>query len=93
MWITSRTFPAVAFTPSLLPSIALYGLLLFYGLTKDDLVGRKPLAKFLSIKLIVMFTFYQSFVVRSPELLGPSNALTHTHTLSFDPSLVLWRGK
>jgi hypothetical protein len=44
-------------------SIALYGLILFYGLTKEELVGRRPLAKFLSIKLIVMFTFYQSFVV------------------------------
>ncbi|KAN0132238.1 Organic solute transporter Ostalpha domain containing protein [Lactarius tabidus] len=43
-------------------SIALYGLILFYGLTKEELVGRRPLAKFLSIKLIVMFTFYQSFV-------------------------------
>ena len=45
-------------------TIALYGLLIFYGLTKDELKGRKPLAKFLSIKLIVMFTFYQSLVVR-----------------------------
>lgn len=44
-------------------SIALYGLLLFYGLTKDELQGRRPLAKFLAIKLIVMFTFYQSFMV------------------------------
>ncbi|KAH7914889.1 organic solute transporter Ostalpha-domain-containing protein [Hygrophoropsis aurantiaca] len=43
-------------------SVALYGLILFYALTKDELVGRRPLAKFLSIKLIVMFTFYQSFV-------------------------------
>ncbi|KAH9485422.1 Transmembrane protein 184C [Psilocybe cubensis] len=43
-------------------SVALYGLLLFYALTKDDLVGKKPLAKFLCIKLIVMFTWYQSFV-------------------------------
>jgi len=43
-------------------SIALYGLILFYGLTKEELAGRRPLAKFLSIKLIVMFTFYQSFV-------------------------------
>jgi len=43
-------------------SIALYGLLLFYALTKDELQGRRPLAKFLSIKLIVMFTFYQSFM-------------------------------
>jgi hypothetical protein len=45
-------------------SIALYGLLLFYSLTKEELAGRRPLSKFLSIKLIVMFTFYQSFVVR-----------------------------
>ncbi|KAI9454471.1 DUF300-domain-containing protein [Lactarius psammicola] len=43
-------------------SIALYGLILFYGLTKEELAGRRPLAKFLSIKLIVMFTFYQSFM-------------------------------
>ncbi|KAH7886596.1 organic solute transporter Ostalpha-domain-containing protein [Phlebopus sp. FC_14] len=48
-------------------SIALYGLFLFYGLTKDELVGRRPLAKFLSIKLIVMFTFYQSFVFSALE--------------------------
>lgn len=44
-------------------SIALYGLLLFYGLMKEELRGKRPMAKFLSIKLIVMFTFYQSFVV------------------------------
>jgi len=43
-------------------SIALYGLILFYHLTKEELAGHRPLAKFLSIKLIVMFTFYQSFV-------------------------------
>ncbi|KAJ6632276.1 DUF300-domain-containing protein [Mycena sp. CBHHK59/15] len=43
-------------------TIALYGLLIFFGLTKDELAGRRPLAKFLCIKLIVMFTFYQSFV-------------------------------
>jgi hypothetical protein len=48
-------------------SVALYGLFLFYGLTKDELEGRRPLAKFLSIKLIVMFTFYQSFVIDSLE--------------------------
>ncbi|KAG8889851.1 hypothetical protein FRB99_003939, partial [Tulasnella sp. 403] len=43
-------------------SIALYGLLLFYELTKDELKGRRPLAKFMCIKLIVFFTFYQTFV-------------------------------
>jgi len=46
-------------------SIALYGLLLFYSLTKEELQGRRPLGKFLSIKLIVMFTWYQSFVLNA----------------------------
>ncbi|CAK5282116.1 unnamed protein product [Mycena citricolor] len=48
-------------------SVALYGLLLFYGLTHDELAGRRPLAKFLCIKLIVFFTFYQSFVFSALE--------------------------
>ncbi|KZW01476.1 DUF300-domain-containing protein [Exidia glandulosa HHB12029] len=43
-------------------SIALYGLWVFYSLTKEELDGRRPFAKFLCIKLIVFFTFYQSFV-------------------------------
>ncbi|EUC64468.1 polysaccharide lyase family 1 protein [Rhizoctonia solani AG-3 Rhs1AP] len=43
-------------------SVALYGLILFYDLTKHELKGRRPLAKFLTIKLIVMCTFYQEFV-------------------------------
>ncbi|KAJ7703145.1 DUF300-domain-containing protein [Mycena rosella] len=43
-------------------SIALYGLFLFYSLTRVELVGRRPLSKFLSVKGIVFATFYQSFV-------------------------------
>jgi len=43
-------------------TVALYGLIVFYGLTKTELVGKQPLAKFLTIKLIVMATFYQSFI-------------------------------
>ncbi|KAF5376799.1 hypothetical protein D9757_009505 [Collybiopsis confluens] len=48
-------------------SVALYGLFLFYGLTKEELAGRRPLAKFLAIKLIVMCTWYQSFVFTALE--------------------------
>ncbi|TFY57819.1 hypothetical protein EVJ58_g6792 [Rhodofomes roseus] len=48
-------------------TIALYGLIVFYALTKDELKGRRPLAKFLSIKLIVMFTFYQGLVFEALE--------------------------
>ncbi len=52
--------------------IALYGLFVFYTLTKQELNGRRPLAKFLAIKLIVFFTFYQAFVVsRTPPSLFP----------------------
>src|SRR5437588_117656 len=44
-------------------SVALYGLLIFYDLTKRDLEGKRPLAKFWCIKLVIIFTFYQSFIV------------------------------
>ncbi|UZJ50989.1 hypothetical protein CBS101457_000309 [Exobasidium rhododendri] len=43
-------------------TIALYGLIVLYVLIKDNLQGRKPLAKFLTIKLVVFFVFYQGFV-------------------------------
>ncbi|CAO1634055.1 unnamed protein product [Sympodiomycopsis kandeliae] len=43
-------------------SIALYGLIVLYGLLKQDLQGKKPLAKFLTIKLGIFFIFYQGFV-------------------------------
>ncbi|TIA88846.1 hypothetical protein E3P99_02383 [Wallemia hederae] len=43
-------------------SVALYALIIFYTITKEDLAGKKPLAKFLSIKLLVFFTFYQGFI-------------------------------
>ncbi|KAH9934604.1 organic solute transporter Ostalpha-domain-containing protein [Amylocystis lapponica] len=48
-------------------TIALYGLIIFYGLTREELKGRRPLAKFLSIKLIVAITFYQSLVFEALE--------------------------
>ncbi|KAI0628302.1 organic solute transporter subunit alpha/Transmembrane protein [Trametes polyzona] len=62
-------------------TIALYGLLIFYGLTKDELKGRKPLSKFMSIKLIVMFTFYQSLVFDALEgrVIKPTQYWTETN--------------
>ena len=44
---------------------------MFYGLTKEELAGNRPLAKFLSIKLIVVFTFYQSFLVSCAFFIPP----------------------
>ena len=38
-------------------SVALYGLILFYSLTHNELEGRQPLAKFLCIKGTYTGTF------------------------------------
>ncbi|KAF8637178.1 hypothetical protein AX17_002991 [Amanita inopinata Kibby_2008] len=59
VWIEGVNFVSI--------SVALYGLLVFYGLMKEELAGRRPMAKFLAIKLIVMFTFYQTFMFRVLE--------------------------
>ncbi|KAK2467699.1 hypothetical protein APHAL10511_000293 [Amanita phalloides] len=59
VWIEGVNFVSI--------SIALYGLLVFYGLMNEELRERRPMAKFLSIKLIVMLTFYQSFVFKALE--------------------------
>lgn len=58
-------------------SVALYGLILFYGLTKEELKGRRPLAKFLAIKLIVFFTFYQNFVFELLQKKGVIKGTTY----------------
>lgn len=61
--LSAQTIMSLACNLIIFCSVALYGLLLFYNLTKEELKGRRPLAKFLAMKLIVIFTFYQSFVV------------------------------
>ena len=38
-------------------SVALFALSVFYDLTRENLEGRQPLAKFRSIKLVTFFTF------------------------------------
>jgi len=62
-------------------TLALYGLLLFYGLVHQELEGRRPLAKFLAIKLIVMATFYQGFVFDALEgrVIKPTQFWTATN--------------
>ncbi|KAJ7188182.1 organic solute transporter Ostalpha-domain-containing protein [Mycena filopes] len=77
-------------------SCALYGLLLFYSLTKDELKGRRPLSKFLSIKLIVMFTWYQSFVFSAlsdrttTNIANGLNALAVCIEMIFFSALMMW---
>jgi len=58
-------------------TVALYGLFVFYTLTKQELKGRRPLAKFMAIKLIVFATFYQSFVFSILSKTGTIKASTY----------------
>ncbi|KZO97434.1 DUF300-domain-containing protein, partial [Calocera viscosa TUFC12733] len=62
-------------------TIALYGLIVFYVLTHAELKDRRPLAKFLSIKLIVFFTFYQGWVF---DLLASYNVIKATQYWTTD---------
>ncbi|KIJ38107.1 hypothetical protein M422DRAFT_259258 [Sphaerobolus stellatus SS14] len=86
-------------------SVALYGLILFYNLTRTELVGRRPLAKFLCIKGIVMLTFYQEFVFSVPQkykvihatefwtatsVANGLNALATTIEMVFFAAFMLW---
>jgi len=58
-------------------SVALYGLIVFYALTREELQGKRPLAKFLAIKAIVFFTFYQSFVFNTLQGHGVIKGTTY----------------
>jgi hypothetical protein len=42
---------------------ALYSLILFYIVTKDELAPWRPLGKFLCVKGVVFFTFFQSILI------------------------------
>jgi len=86
-------------------TVALYALIVFYVLTRTELQGKRPLAKFLSIKLIVFFTFYQEWVfdlLASYNVIKPTtywttdniadglNALTTTVEMLLFSLLMLW---
>jgi len=58
-------------------TIALYGLFVFYTLTRQELQAKRPLAKFLAIKLIVFATFYQGFVFSILSRTGTIKASTY----------------
>jgi len=53
----------VTITYNISISLSLYFLILFYEATKDILKPFKPLYKFICIKAIVFFTFWQSLVI------------------------------
>ena len=57
-------------------SIAMYCLIQFYFETRKELAHHRPLIKILSIKLVIFFSFWQSFVISilsAGHFLKPSN--------------------
>jgi hypothetical protein len=68
-------------------SIALYGLIVLYTLVKEDLKGRRPLAKFATIKLGIFLIFYQGFIFSMLANHGVLHATTYWTTENISDGL------
>lgn len=56
-------YPYTCFILNVSQGCALYCLVLFFLGTKDELAPVKPLPKFLAIKAIIFFTYWQSIII------------------------------
>lgn len=63
-------YPYTALILNFSQSWALYCLVQFYGITKDELAHIKPLAKFLTFKSIVFLTWWQGVAISLLSTLG-----------------------
>ncbi|CAF1510217.1 unnamed protein product [Adineta steineri] len=62
-WTFSRGYPYITIIINISQTLALYSLVAFYTNTKEELKPFKPLPKFIVIKLIVFFIFWQSVLM------------------------------
>jgi len=56
-------YPWVTLIGLISVTVAMYGLVLFYAVAREDLKVFNPVPKFLSIKFIIMMSFWQSILV------------------------------
>jgi len=54
-WITGANFISV--------SLAMYALVLFYSVSREEIASYKPIPKFLSVKFIIFLSFWQTVLV------------------------------
>jgi hypothetical protein len=69
-WQFNRGYPYITFIVNASQMLALYILVTFYINTKEELRPFKPLAKFIVIKLIVFFIFWQSVLMSGLAAVG-----------------------
>eukprot|EP01119_Soliformovum_irregulare_P001653 TRINITY_DN11388_c0_g1_i1.p1 TRINITY_DN11388_c0_g1~~TRINITY_DN11388_c0_g1_i1.p1 ORF type:complete len:347 (+),score=43.38 TRINITY_DN11388_c0_g1_i1:11-1051(+) len=73
-WDFTQSYPYLAIVNNISVSSALYCVVLMYQLLKHDLAPYKPLGKFMSIKMVVFFCYWQSVAI---SLLGYLDWLPH----------------
>jgi hypothetical protein len=69
-WQFNRGYPYLTFIVNISQTLALYTLVTFYDNTKEPLKPFKPLPKFIVIKLIVFFIFWQTVLVTGLAKVG-----------------------
>lgn len=63
-------YPYVVAINNVSQFVAMYSLVLFYQANKEELAPMKPIAKFLCIKAVVFFSFFQSVIIAVLTYIG-----------------------
>ncbi|CAF1126006.1 unnamed protein product [Rotaria sordida] len=92
LWKFNQGYPYITIIITISQLLALYFLITFYSNMKDELKPFQPLAKFITIKLLVFFIFWQSVIMSSLAAAGvlrntlcdpQANAYCHGSTIGF----------
>lgn len=62
-WNFSRGYIYLTFILFCSVTAAMYALIMFYTMAKDEMAEYKPIGKFLSVKAVIFLSFWQSIVV------------------------------